>query len=236
MAENQTLAEYKRLRKTIRQRERRALARGEQIERANLPSISEIKKAKTPIVSAIRQAQAAYQELVIETTPIAEPEKPKRYKPPKNPPLVRIQPEPVKPRRRPRRMSAEKTAAILEEGVKKGFYLESDARLIQNAQSAFPDLKFRDESEMRLFLDYVTYRTESEKSMKMYYKLQIFSKSFQDVQKADYENFDELKRDFEDYKAENAKNLARAEKLDKSGLGVEAFNKLWKKAMRKKKG
>ena len=88
---------------------------------------------------------------------------------------------------------------------------------------------------MRLFLDYVTYRTESEKSMKTYYKLQIFSKSFQDVQKADYENFDELKRDFEEYKAENAKNLVRAEKLDKSGLGAEAFNALWKKAMRKKK-
>lgn len=234
MAE-QTLSEYKRLRKTIRQRERRALARGLTVERAALPSIEEIKKTKTPIVSAIRQAQAAYQELVIETTPIAEPEKPKRRRPPKNPPLIRIAPEPVKPRRRPRRMSAEKTAEILEEGVKKGFYLESDARLIKNAQQAFPDLKFRDESEMRLFLDYVTYRTESEKSLKTYYKLQIISKSFQDVQKADYENFDELKRDFEDYKAENAKNLVQAEKLDKSGLSAEAFNALWKKAMKKKR-
>lgn len=225
MADNQTLAEYKRLRKTIRQRERRAIKRGEQIERAVLPAVDQIKKTKTPIVSAIRQAQAAYQELVIETTPIAKPVKPEK-------PKRKKQPEPVK---RPRRMSATKTAAILDEGVKRGFYLESDAQLIKNAQSAFPDLKFRDESEMRLFLDYVTYRTESEKSMKMYYKLQIFSKSFQDVQKADYDNFDELKRDFEDYKAENAKNLVQAEKLDKSGLGAEAFNKLWKKAMRKKR-
>lgn len=235
MAENQTLADYKRLRKTIRQRERRALARGVQIERANLPSISEIKKSKTPVVSAIRHAQAVYQELVIKTTPIAEPEKPKKYKPPKNPPLVRIQPEPVKPRRRPRRMSAEKTAVILDEGVKKGFYLPSDAQLIKNAQTAFPDLKFRDESEMRLFLDYVSYRTESEKSLKMYYKLQIISKSFQDVQRAGYDNFDELKRDFEEYKAENAKNLVQAKKLDKSGLSAEAFNVLWKNAMRKKR-
>ncbi len=233
MADNQTLAEYKRLRKTIRQRERRAIKRGEQIERAVLPTVDQIKKTKTPIVSAIRQAQAAYQELVIETTPIAKPAEPEKPKRKKQPAPRKVKPEPVK---RPRRMSAEKTARILEEGVKKGFYLESDARLIQNAQSAFPDLKFRDESEMRLFLDYVTYRTESEKSMKTYYKLQIFSKSFQDVQRADYNNFDELKRDFEEYKAENAKNLARAEKLDKSGLGVEAFNKLWKKAMRKKKG
>lgn len=234
MAE-QTLAEYKRLRKTIRQRERRALARGLAVDRAELPSIKEIKKSKTHIVSAIRQAQAAYQELVIETSPIAEPEKPKKRRPPKNPPLVRITPEPVKHRRRPRRMSAEKTAAVLDAGVKKGFYLESDAQLIKNAQKAFPDLKFRDESEMRLFLDYVTYRTESEKSLKTYYKLQIISKSFQDVQKADYDNFDELKRDFEEYKAENAKNLVQAEKLDKSGLSAEAFNALWKKAMRKKR-
>lgn len=232
MADNQTLAEYKRLRKTIRQRERRAIKRGEQIERAVLPTVDQIKRTKTPIVSAIRQAQAAYQELVIETTPIAKPAEPEKPKRKKQPVPRKVKPEPVK---RPRRMSAKKTAAILEEGVKKGFYLASDAQLIRNAQAAFPDLKFRDESEMRLFLDYVTYRTESEKSMKTYYKLQIFSKSFQDVQRADYENFDELKRDFEDYKAENAKNLARAEKLEKSGLGAEAFNKLWKKAMRKRK-
>lgn len=228
----QTFAEYKRIRKTIRQRERRALARGVQIERVNLPSVSELKKSKTPVVSAIRQAQAAYQELVIETTPIAKPAEPEKPKRKKQPAPGKVKPELIK---RPRRMSATKTAAILDEGVKKGFYLESDAQLIKNAQFAFPDLKFRDESEMRLFLDYVTYRTESEKSMKTYYKLQIFSKSFQDVQKADYKNFDELKRDFEEYKAENAKNLVRAEKLNKSGLGAEAFNKLWKKAMRTKR-
>lgn len=232
MADNQTLAKYKRLRKTIRQRERRAIKRGEQIERAVLPTVDQIKKTKTPIVSAIRQAQAAYQELVIETTPIAKPAEPEKPKRKKQPIPRKVKTEPVK---RPRRMSAEKTAAILDAGVKKGFYLESDARLIKNAQQAFPDLKFRDESEMRLFLDYVTYRTESEKSLKTYYKLQIISKSFQDVQKAGYENFDELKRDFEEYKAENAKNLVQAEKLDKSGLSAEVFNALWKKAMRKKR-
>lgn len=231
MADNQTLAEYKRLRKTIRQRERRAIKRGEQIERAVLPTVDQIRKTSMPIVSAIRQAQAAYQELVIETTPIAKPAEPEKAKRKKQPAPRKVKPEPVK---RPRRMSAEKTAAILDAGVKKGFYLESDAQLIKNAQSAFPDLKFRDESEMRLFLDYVSYRSESEKSLKTYYKLQIISKSFRDVQKADYENFDELKRDFEDYKAENAKNLVRAEKLDKSRLSAEAYNALWKKAMRKK--
>lgn len=229
MAE-QTFEEYKRLRKTIRQRERRALARGEQIERANLPSISELKKAKTPVVSAIRQAQAAYQELVIETTPIAKPAEPEKPKRKKQPAPGKVKPEPIK---RPRRMSATKTAAILDEGVKKGFYLESDAQLIKNAQAAFPDLKFRDESDMRLFLDYVTYRSESEKTLKTYYKLQIFAKSFQDVQKVDYNNFDELLKDFESYKAENAKNLARAEKLDKKGLAGQAFNALWKKAMKR---
>ena len=230
MADNQTLAEYKRLRKTIRQRERRAIKRGEQIDRAVLPTVDQIKRTKTPIVSAIRQAQAAYQELVIETTPIAKPAEPEKPKRKKQPSPGKVKPEPVK---RPRRMSAAKTAAILDEGVKKGFYLESDAQLIKNAQAAFPDLKFRDESDMRLFLDYVTYRSESEKTLKTYYKLQIFAKSFQDVQKADYDNFDELLKDFESYKAENAKNLARAEKLDKKGLAGTAFNALWKKAMKR---